>query len=590
MTKTGSNVLTVVLNEEGTAAIYSLAHKVSDPDGEDYGKYVDRAEMDRLATPAPGGRERCEQWFEERDMRILDRPTPQMFLAEATDQELEAAFGPDYSDWLRMSINGGAARGRWGLPADISGLIKAIHLHTVDSPGELSLLNHGIYRDRAPDTMDHAERAPLASEDGIPANLGGFSVDDIRRIYGFPDPWDGSGETIALLNLAGVPDPGDLQTFWRANRVDRDDPVHVTIGGPREEHPGFLAKLEATMSAAWIGALAPGAKLVIYDVNTETVADPWSTMVAMAVTDKDNAPSILVSTWTTPETEYYRAHGGRVFSDAMRQATALGITAVVATGDWGVYCGRPSVRRGTRKAVAAAWPHAVFPAVEDQVLAVGGTMITGREPLTELAWSGPLPPNRALREAMPFRLFATSGGFSQQVPVPPWQRALIGPERVFSRGTNIPAVTPFGRGYPDVALMAAGPSVQREPGVPLSSLGYQLVIEGRWIDYAGGTSMAAPVWATIIARMNQARRTRGKPRVGFINPLLYKLAKQFDDTPERSPFRDITSGNSDVILDAVFQEGAAQSYRLAGYDAQASWDPVSGLGVPRVGRLIELLS
>jgi kumamolisin len=590
MDKTGNHVLTVVYNEKGAANIYALASKVSDPDGPDYGQYVDRSVMEELAAPSDEARRQCEAWFEDRNMRIIDRPTAQIFLAEATDEELQRGFGPDYSNWLKMSANGGAPRGQWGLPADISGFIKAIHLHTLDSPGELSLLNHGIHRHHEPDIMDDVERAPLVSDEHVPAGVGGFSVDDVRRIYGFPDPWDGTGETIALLNLAGRPSDEDLQAFWRANRIDRESPEHISIGGKRDEHPGFLARLEATMGAAWIGALAPGAKLIIYDVNPDSVADPWSTMVAVAVADRAHAPTVLVSTWTTPEVEYYRMHGARVFSDLMRQATAIGMTMIVATGDWGVYCGRPTVRRGNRKAVAAAWPHGVFPAVDDQVLAVGGTMITSREPLTELAWSGPLPPNTTLREAMPFRLFATSGGFSQQVPLPPWQQPLIGPERVFSRGSNLPAVTPFGRGYPDVAAMAAGPSVQLRPGSTLSSMGYQLVVDGRWINYAGGTSLSAPVWATIIARMNQARRSHGKSRLGFVNPLLYDLAARFRNEPEHSPFRDITSGNSNVILDAVFQEGVAQSYCLQGYDALGSWDPVTGLGVPRVSRLIELVS
>lgn len=591
MTQSGTNVLTIVLNEQFATRIFAKAREVSDPDNPKYGDYFDREALDAFAEPSLEGREQCEKWFAERNMMVVDRPTPQILLIEATDEELATAFGEDYSEWLKMASNGGSPRGRWGLPPYISGYIKAIHLHTVDSLGELSLLSHGIDRARStPDTMDNADGAPEASSDGVPPHVGGFSVTDMREIYGFPEPWDGSGETIALLNLAGELDPNDLQTFWKANRIDRDDPEHVNIGGERPAHPSFLAKLEATMGAAWIGALAPGAKLVIYNVNTSKVADPWSTMVAVAVADKQHQPTILVSTWTTPEAEYYRRHGSRVFSDLMRQATVLGMTMVVATGDWGVYSGRPDIKRGERKAVTAAWPRGVFPAVEDQVLAVGGTMITCREPLTEVAWSGPLPPNKALRAAMPFRLFATSGGFSQQLPLPEWQKQLMGPDSTFSRGSNIPAVMPFGRGYPDVAIMAAGPSVQLPAREELSSIGYQLVIEGRWINYAGGTSVAAPVWATIIARLNQARRSRSKSRVGFVNPLLYRLAKQFEGDTANSPFRDITSGNSDVVLDAVFQEGMAQGYRLQGYDALGAWDPVTGLGVPRVSRLIQLIS
>ena len=588
-TQQGVDVLTVILNEEGLSEIYTRADKVSDPRSEHYGQYCDRAELSRLTAPPEHGRHTALSWFESKGMRVHEGPSPQLFQVEATAAQLETAFGPEYYDWLRSAANGASPRGSWGLPMDIGGFIKAIHLHQVNSPGEIALLTHGISSSNPDDLMDDADRAPEAREQKIPADLGGFSVADIRDIYGFPAEWDGEGETIGLLNLAGDPDIDDLQAFWRANGIERDNPVTIAIGGQRPTTHGFLAKLEATMGAAWIGALAPKAQLVIYNIDTSQVADPWSTMLHAAANDTANQPSVLVSTWTTPAEDYFRVQGMRVFADAMRQASLLGITVVAASGDWGVCDGRPGLVRDSRHVVAAAWPQTVFPAVEDLVLSVGGSMITHRNPLTELAWSGPLPPSRALRRVIPFRLFATSGGFSRDIPQPAWQRSLVsvtGPP--YSRGTNIPAVTPFGRGYPDVAIAAAGPSVQRLATSPLSLTGYQLVVEGKWIDYAGGTSISAPVWAAIVACLNQARRKRGMPRVGFINPLLYDMALRPMDREDDKPFRDVVGGNSDVIVWAVFADGEAQSFRLAGYDSRPGWDPVTGLGVPRVDRLIDM--
>ena len=80
----------------------------------------------------------------------------------------------------------------------------------------------------------------------------------------------------------------------------------------------------------------------------------------------------------------------------------MGVTMVAASGDWGVYDGRPSTAVDDIEVAEAPWPHGVFPSVEDYVLSVGGTMITSRHPLTELAWSGPLPPNDELRRFLPF--------------------------------------------------------------------------------------------------------------------------------------------------------------------------------------------
>jgi kumamolisin len=68
----------------------------------------------------------------------------------------------------------------------------------------------------------------------------------------------------------------------------------------------------------------------------------------------------------------------------------------------------------------------------------------------------------------------------------------------------------------------------------------------------GGTSAVAPLWAGLIALINQSI---GKP-VGFINPLLYQDAAKARD------LNDITSGNN----------GA--------YSAGPGWDACSGLGSP----------
>jgi kumamolisin len=262
------------------------------------------------------------------------------------------------------------------------------------------------------------------------------------------------------------------------------------------------------------------------------------------------------------------------------QAAALGITVVAASGDWGAFDGTPRAERDGLYVCDAPWPHAIFPGVEERVLAVGGTALTSLAPLTEVGWSGPPPPST--RRLLRFDLLASSGGFSDEVPVPAWQRPAL--RAYYPRGSSCPAVVPYGRGFPDVALMAAGPSIQREPGAEMSALGYRALVAGHWIDWAVGTSISAPIWAAIVARLNQARLESGLPRLGFVNPLLYG----FQGSP-RTPFRAITAGNSDVALKVVDVHGRPVTHRLAGFECRPGWNPVCGLGVPDVTRLAELV-
>jgi kumamolisin len=75
----------------------------------------------------------------------------------------------------------------------------------------------------------------------------------------------------------------------------------------------------------------------------------------------------------------------------------------------------------------------------------------------------------------------------------------------------------------------------------------------------GGTSAVAPLWAGLMARLNQKL---GKP-AGFINPILYA---------NPGAFHDIVSGTN---ID---------------YQAGPGWDPCTGLGSPDGMALLQALS
>jgi hypothetical protein len=86
--------------------------------------------------------------------------------------------------------------------------------------------------------------------------------------------------------------------------------------------------------------------------------------------------------------------------------------------------------------------------------------------------------------------------------------------------------------------------------------GYNILVDGEHA-VIGGTSAVAPLWAGLVARINQqmGNQQSGKT-IGFLNPLIYAQAV------EASGFHDITQGNN----------GA--------FSAADGWDPCTGLGTP----------
>jgi len=106
----------------------------------------------------------------------------------------------------------------------------------------------------------------------------------------------------------------------------------------------------------------------------------------------------------------------------------------------------------------------------------------------------------------------------------------------------------IGRGVPDVAGNA-------DPRT-----GYILLYQGETV-VLGGTSAVAPLWAGLIALVNQ---DTGR-RAGFLNPTIYRLKS------DSGALNDITSGNN----------GA--------YKACPGWDACTGLGTPDGANLLRAL-
>ena len=91
-----------------------------------------------------------------------------------------------------------------------------------------------------------------------------------------------------------------------------------------------------------------------------------------------------------------------------------------------------------------------------------------------------------------------------------------------------------------------------------------------WYDI-GGTSLATPQWAALVAIADQLNGGG----LGLINPALYKLAS--NSTAYANDFFDVTVGNNQADLS------------VPGYPATTGWDPVTGLGTPNAAHLIPAL-
>ena len=607
--------LRIVLRETNIGEFYEYAQSASDPKGAKYGQYLARDarrgpqadlkdRFDKVAAIFQG----AANVVAVRDSAI-DSPYSPLLFVDGTEAYLDQFFEGETLARFLDDVSGGSQINPWeweGALAALESEIRSIHIARCGQPTEEDARAPRSIRAPSPPVRGAFISDPNQGTQGIDARFDiaqpaprledGVTPQMIRDYYDFPQGEDGAGQTIAIMSIGTAAFRNellqDLQAFWLAVGVRRPSIEFVPVGPPyTDDQSSPLNRLEASMGPAWIGALVPAAKIVVYELAPD-LPDPWLAAVEMAVSDP-RAPNVLCMTWTLPEDTYYRQFNRGSIALALAKAAAFGITVVAASGDWGVYDGRPGAilaKDPIAKVARAAWPLATFPSSEDLVLSVGGTLVASLDPPTEIGWSGPLPPDPALAKELPFLSLATSGGFSERVPVPHWQRPVVvglSSQRSYSRGTNLPAVLPYGRGFPDVSLMASGPALGIGNGI--SAMGYRLVVNGQWLGYAGGTSMAAPIWATVIAIANARRLAQGQAPLGFVNPLIYYLSRTSPDRGKHAVLRDITNGHSDIEFRVVSGEGRSNHHTLAGYQAKSQWDPLTGLGVPHVKNLTDAL-
>jgi hypothetical protein len=189
-----------------------------------------------------------------------------------------------------------------------------------------------------------------------------------------------------------------------------------------------------------------------------------------------------------------------------------------------VFTARGGQRRQRLVLSRRAEPRLFTPAPRAGAISVGGTSLTLDEEnriADEIPWN-----NRAFAPRLGL---GGGGGFSRLLRRPAFQRDLG------AWGDH--------RGYPDLALVA-----DAYPGIAIHcNLSPEDICDpsrpGNPFHAGFGTSAATPLFAGIVALANQPLLAAGRPPLGFVNPLLYRLGR----SGGQGILRDIVEGSNEVL-------------------------------------------
>jgi kumamolisin len=447
---------------------------------------------------------KVEKFAHQHGLTVVDTSLrKRRVVVSGTIDALKKAFAVELQCY-KSEVSGHSFRGRTGsisLPKELAGDVVAV-----------------LGLDSRPAAKPHFRLKKKKHDPAPPPSS--FSPLQVAQLYGFPTTVTGAGQTIGIIELGGGYSPTDLATYFSSLNINPAPTVTAVSVDGGANTPGGAADGEVMLDIEVAGSIAPGANIAVYFApNTD---QGFIDAIADAVHDTTRKPSVISISWGGPE-DGWTAQSQTAMNAALQDAATIGVTVTIAAGDNGSTDGESGAL------------HVDFPASSPYALACGGTTLTanGTTIASETVWN-----ETASKEG------ATGGGVSAVFALPTYQQAAGVPA--------LPTNQFVGRGVPDVA------------GDADPSTGYNVLVDGQ-SEVVGGTSAVAPLWAALIALMNQQL---GK-NLGFINPTLYSLGE--------AVFNDITTGNND--------DGG-----LGYYSATAGWDPCTGLGSPNAAALLSALS
>lgn len=362
----------------------------------------------------------------------------------------------------------------------------------------------------------------------------------------------GSGIAIAVMGQTDI-SLNDVAAFRTASGLPVNNPT-IKLYGP---DPGTQSSDldEAQLDVEWSGAVAPAASIIY--VNS---TDVLNTSLVQAV-DNNLAPIISISYGLCESAASLAALNS--FNQLFQQANAQGITIVGPAGDSG------ATDCDYQFATASQGLAVDFPASSPFVTGAGGTMFNeGATTGATQYWSASngtnsgsaisyIPETVWNETSSTNGLSSGGGGASAFFAKPSWQV-----------GTGVPA--DFSRDVPDISLnSASGHDGYLFCSSGSCTNGYRSATGT--LNVVGGTSVAAPTFASVLAIVEQKIGSK----IGNANPAIYGLA---NSTYYNTVFHDITSGNNNSPCEVGTPNcpnGGSIGYTATtGYDLATGWGSI----------------
>jgi subtilase family serine protease len=478
------------------------------------------------------------------------------------------------------------------LPASLSSLVLAV--------GNLS-----DYRPQS-----HAIKRPVADFTSATSGSNFVTPKDVATIYdvnaAYNAGYSGSGQTIVVAGESAVL-ASDISNFQNAAGVAANTPNYILMPntGASTRYTGDEA--ESDLDLEYTSTIAPKATIDfiyagsspnygVFDAFIYAVQNQIGTIISISYGECE--PDLMLS-------------GFNMYEAYLKQAATQGQTVINSSGDSGspgCYGDSTTTTSAYQQQLAVSYPASSayvtglggteFPAADISYSTSSSGLIVGSNSATYWTPASGSDVISSARMYIPEQAWnddaangspsSGGGGVSIFAARPTWQTGVTGiPSGTFRLVPDISLDSSADdAGYlycssdsgaaQGVGFTGSCTNGFRVGSGVFTSNGASAVGD---LTVAGGTSFAAPIFAGMLALINQAKGfTTGQ---GLINPELYSLAS--NSTTYASAFHDITIGGNQCLAGAsVCGTGAATT----SYAATTGYDEATGLGSIDLYKLI----
>jgi subtilase family serine protease len=562
--------MTIVLGRSASqeADLQALLAEQQDPHSTQYHKWLTADEFAARFGVADADAAKIEFWLQQQGFTLQGRSRSNNRIQfSGTVQQVESAFGTEMHYYLVAGTKHFAPSTDLSVPTAMGPMVQAVTNLSTFRPKAHIKYPATTTTVRPDFTSSQTQNHFLTPKDVA-------TIYDVTPAYnaGFT----GAGQSIAIMGQSSIA-VSDIEHFQSAAGLTKKDPTLVQVPNSGTATLSTGDESESDLDLEYSGGMAPGATIIFVFVGNNKNFGVFDALT-FAI-ENQTAPVISISYGLCESdlgTGEYAALNG-----TLARAVAQGQSVIGADGDNGSEDCSGNTDQTTAQQQALAVD---FPSSSQYVTGMGGTEFpaadvvstnttfwtaaTGSDVISsaksyipEMVWNDDL----AATATVPGTLSSGGGGVSTLTPRPSWQKGVPGiPNGNF-------------RLVPDISLTA---SPNNAGFLYCSSDVADTKITGSCangfrdssntnLTLAGGTSFDAPIFAGMVAIINQKTNSSGQ---GVVNPTLYMLAS--NATTYASAFHDITTGSNKCTAGTALCSTAG----AGSFSATTGYDEASGLG------------